>query len=126
MDLFEYVGARIREKRQQYAEGKGVSQEALANGLNVAANTVSRWETGTYRPTIEDIEKLARFFHTSILEFFPNGEEDLKDEPTSALLRVAKHLTNSDIEELIRYAEFRRARYFYKKRSRAPRKVLTK
>ena len=39
--------------------------------LGVASNTISRGETATYRPTIEDLEKLARFFGKSILYFFP-------------------------------------------------------
>jgi transcriptional regulator with XRE-family HTH domain len=86
--------------------------------LGVATNTISRWETATYRPTIEDLEKLARFFGKSILEFFPRENvRTERDEKIDALLRTAKQLKDADVEELRRYAEFRRARHVYTKRS---------
>ncbi|MBI4167593.1 MAG: helix-turn-helix transcriptional regulator [Candidatus Aenigmarchaeota archaeon] len=113
MNLFEYVGQRIKDLRANYSEGEGVSQEALANALEVSTNTVSRWETATYRPTLEDLDKLARFFGKSILEFFPPEEAQANDQ-LAALLRAAKQLAPDDIDELRRYAEFRRARSLYR------------
>jgi transcriptional regulator with XRE-family HTH domain len=118
MTLIEHVGQRIREFRTSYGGGTGISQDALAKELGVASNTVSRWETGTYRPTIEDLERLARFFSKSILEFFP--KEDVRterDEKIDALLRTAKQLNDEDVEELRRFAEFRRAQQVYTKRA---------
>ena len=111
MNLFEYIAMKIRDLRTSYG-GEGISQEALAAELKVASNTVSRWETGTYRPTIEDLDKLARFFARSILDFFP-AEPDRSDDNLAALLRAAKQLPPEDIDELRRYAEFRRARGLY-------------
>lgn len=111
MNLFEYVGARIRELRTKYA-GTGISQEALAKEIGVATNTISRWETATYHPTIEDLDKLARFFDASILEFFPR-EEEKKDDEIAALLRAARKLDPRDVVELRRYAEYRRVRGLY-------------
>jgi len=111
MDLFEHVGARIRELRTKYA-GAGISQEALAKAVGVATNTISRWETATYRPTVEDLDKLARFFGISILEFFPR-EEEKEDSDIAALLRAARKLDPRDLVELRRYAEFRRVRGLY-------------
>jgi transcriptional regulator with XRE-family HTH domain len=118
MTLMEHVGQRIRDFRTSYGGGSGISQDALAKALSVSTNTISRWETATYRPTIEDLEKLARFFGKSILDFFP--KEDVRterDEKIDALLRTAKQLKDADVEELRRYAEFRRARHVYTKRS---------
>ena len=121
LNLFAYVGQRIKELRKNYGKGEELSQEALASALKISTNTVSRWETATYRPSLEDLEKLARFFNVSILEFFP-PEDTQKQEPLTALLRAAKQLKPEDVEELRRYAEFRRARSFYKGRQR-PRKM---
>jgi len=112
MDLARYVGDQIRELRQRHAGGQGMSQEALATALGTTANTISRWETGTYRPSLEDLDALSRFFGVSILTFFPQ-EEAQADEKIAALLRAAKQLPEEDIEELRRYAEFRRARHVY-------------
>jgi transcriptional regulator with XRE-family HTH domain len=104
-----FIARRIRELRSAYG-GKGLSQEALAKELDVATNTVSRWETGTYKPAVDDLENLARFFGVSILEFFPKEDNPITEQ-VSALLRAAQQLDNSDLEELRRYAEFRKARY---------------
>lgn len=117
MTLTEHVGQRIREFRTGYGGGVGISQQALAAALKIASNTVSRWETGTYRPTIDDLENLARFFGKSIMDFFPKEEVHTeRDEKIDALLRTAKQLNDEDIEELRRYAEYRRARQVYTKR----------
>lgn len=113
MSLVEYVGRRIRELRTDYGGGEGLSQEALAKAIGITANTISRWETATYRPTIEDLERLARFFSVSILEFFPSEETPANDQIT-ALLRAAKQLSPDDLEELHKYAEFRKARSLHK------------
>lgn len=117
MTLTEHVGQRIREFRTSYGGGEGISQQALAAALKIASNTVSRWETGTYRPTIDDLEKVARFFGKSIMDFFPKEEvQTERDERIDALLRTAKQLNDEDVEELRRYAEYRRARQVYTKR----------
>ena len=87
----------------------GISQEALAKALKTAANTISRWETGTYRPSLEDLEWAEPVFGVSILEFFPKEETPVESK-VSALLRAAKDLPEADIDELQKYAEFRRVR----------------
>jgi transcriptional regulator with XRE-family HTH domain len=117
MDLFDYVAQQLRELRQSYNSGEGLSQEMLATKIGVAPNTISRWETGTYHPDLKDLETLARFFGKSILEFLP-PEDISADENTVALLRTAKGLLPEDLEEVRRYAEFRRARALYRDRAR--------
>jgi transcriptional regulator with XRE-family HTH domain len=121
MVLFEWIGNRIRDLRIAYGGGHGLSQEALAKALEVAPNTISRWETATYHPGLEDLERLSRFFGVPILTFFP--PEDLpKEDKIKALLRAATQLKNEDIDELRRYAEFRRARYLLQRKGRPGRK----
>jgi transcriptional regulator with XRE-family HTH domain len=110
----EYVAGRIREARSSFGK-EGISQEVLANRLGVATNTISRWETGTYEPTLDDLENLSRALGISILELFPKTEQETtKSTKVDALLRAANDLDESDIEELRRYAEFRKARSIYK------------
>jgi len=89
------------------------SQEALADKLGVAPNTISTWETGTYEPTLNDLEALSRELSVSILDFFPRVEtKDEKTRNVEALLRSAQK-DAADLVELRRYAEFRRARSMY-------------
>ena len=106
-DIYVQIGRKIRELREEYPEGK-LTQEALADELEVASNTVSRWETGTYKPTPEDLDKLARFFKVSIKVFFPDLQDD--DERVAALTSAIGGLSDSDFKEVIRYAEFRKMR----------------
>jgi transcriptional regulator with XRE-family HTH domain len=119
MDLLDYLAARIRELRVSYNNGEGLSQETLATHLNVAPNTISRWETGTYRPSVTDLERMTRFFGVSINSFFPSELIDENDdESLKALLRTARQLHPADLEELQKYAEFRRARGIFQGKTR--------
>ena len=114
VNMRDYVAQRIRELRIGYGK-QGLSQEALAKMMGVATNTISRWETGTYEPTLDDLDTLSRKLGVSILEFFPKVDpQSPKQQTVDALLRTASELDQSDIEELRRYAEFRRARSVYK------------
>jgi len=119
MDLLDHVAVKLRELRVNYNSGEGLSQESLAAHLKVAPNTISRWETGTYRPSLIDLERMSRFFGVSMISFFPPEmvDED-EDENLKALLRTARQLHPSDLEELRKYAEFRRARAIYQGKTR--------
>jgi transcriptional regulator with XRE-family HTH domain len=119
MDLLDHVAARIKDLRVSYNSGEGLSQEALAAHLKIAPNTISRWETGTYRPSLKDLERISRFFGVSMMSFFPEEMVDNdEDENLKALLRTARQLHPADLEELRKYAEFRRARGIYQGKTR--------
>jgi transcriptional regulator with XRE-family HTH domain len=119
MDLLGHLAATLRDLRVNYNSGEGLSQEKLAIHLKVAPNTISRWETGTYCPSVVDLERIARFFGVSMMAFMPpemmNEEED---ENLRVLLRTARQLHPTDLEELQKYAEFRRARGIYQGKTR--------
>jgi transcriptional regulator with XRE-family HTH domain len=105
--LYEHIGQKIRDLRTAYPKGV-LSQEALAAKLKIAANTVSRWETGKYKPTPADLDELARFFAVPITVFFPDLATE--DARVTALTSATGGLADKDFEEVIRYAEFRKAR----------------
>ena len=72
------IGAFIKELRKE----KRLTQEQLAEKLNVSGRTVSRWETGTNMPDISLLTELAEFFDVSIPEII-DGErksENMKEE----------------------------------------------
>jgi transcriptional regulator with XRE-family HTH domain len=101
-NIYEYIGQKIRELRGS------MSQEQLGEKIGVGGNTVSRWETGTYKPTPEDLDKLARLFKVSITIFFPDLKPD--EGRIAALASATGGLADHDFEEVIRFAEFRKAR----------------
>lgn len=117
MNTLEHVAKKIKELR---ANAK-LTQDGLATELKVATNTVSRWETGTYKPDLEDLQKLARYFKVSVLTFFP-GEDPATKPELQALLRAAGNLNERDLEELQEFAEFRQARYLHKN-MKAPKRI---
>ncbi len=105
-ELYKFIGQTIKKLRQEFPKGI-LSQDALAQHIGVGANTLSRWETGVYKPTPDDLDKLARFFKVPITVFFP----DLKvDDRVMMLASATGGLDANDFEELVRYAEFRKAR----------------
>ncbi len=106
-NLMEFVGYRLRQFRTAYAGGKGISQEALAKAVGVSTNTISRWETATYKPTVDDLQKLALFFERSIVEFFPKYEAlTTVEEHVDALARKARKLPGEVVKQLYEYVEF--------------------
>jgi transcriptional regulator with XRE-family HTH domain len=106
MGIYQQIGVIIKELRTRQL-GKVVSQEALATALGTTPNTISRWETATYKPSLGDIEKVARFFGVPIAVFFPNIEPSAR---LQALMSATGDLDDDDLDELTRYAQFRKAR----------------
>ena len=58
------IGAFLKELRKE----KELTQEQLAEKLNVSGRTVSRWETGSNMPEIGMLVELADFYEVSIPE----------------------------------------------------------
>lgn len=109
MDIYQYIGSRLRALREEAR----LSQEALAKALEVTPNTVSRWETATYKPNLTDLERIARYFKVRLTSLFP--PEETQGIAAKALLSATGDLPQEDIEELVAYAEFRRARRLLEK-----------
>ena len=63
------IGNFLKNLRKE----KGITQEMLAEKLNVSGRTVSRWETGNNMPDISMLIELAEFYDISIPEIV-NGE----------------------------------------------------
>ncbi|MGD0905470.1 MAG: helix-turn-helix transcriptional regulator [Terracidiphilus sp.] len=106
MGIYRQIGEKIREMRMHQL-GKVISQETLAGALKTTPNTVSRWETATYKPSVEDLEKIARYFGVSLAVFFPNIETGAR---LQALMSATGDLDDNDLDEITRYAQFRKAR----------------
>ena len=105
MSLYETIGDRIRKLRER----DGLSQEQLAKKVGEAPNTISRWETATYKPSLDDLERISRALKdVSIVDLLPE-EYVPSDQAIGALLRSAKALHKDDLAALRRYADYLRA-----------------
>ncbi|MBR2822131.1 MAG: helix-turn-helix transcriptional regulator [Clostridia bacterium] len=60
------MGKEIRRLR----ENRGITQEALAEALNVTAQSVSKWERGTSMPDVQMLPQIAVFFGVTIDQLF--------------------------------------------------------
>lgn len=104
--IYESIGDKITDLRNGFG-GKGITQEELAAKMGTTANTISRWEMAVYKPSAEDLHKLARIFGVSISVFFPDMSINAQQH---ALMSATGDLTGKDMQELIEYAKFRKAR----------------
>ena len=105
-DIYKQIGEKIRELRTTLS-GKGISQQDLAEAMKTTANTVSRWEAAIYKPSVSDLERLARFFGVPAAVFFPQIQPASR---VNALLSATDDLDDDDLKEVLLYAQFRKTR----------------
>ena len=88
------IGSFLKELRKE----KNLTQEQLAEALNVSRRTVSRWETGSNMPDLSILVELADFYDVDIREII-NGErksEKMEKDLKDTLEQVAEY---SNIEK---------------------------
>jgi transcriptional regulator with XRE-family HTH domain len=105
-NIYDSIGKKIAELRSGLG-GKGITQEDLAKLMKTTANTISRWEKAVYKPSVEELQRLAHIFGVSISVFFPGLE---MSQPQRRLMSATGDLNEKDLNELIEYAKFRKAR----------------
>ncbi len=74
-------GKRLKALR----DAERLTQAQLAKELKVVPNTISRWETGEYEPSLDQVWIIGRYFGVSITEFFPPATD--YSEPDKELVR---------------------------------------
>lgn len=70
----------IGNKIHQLRKISGMTQEQLAEKLNVSRQTISKWESGGTMPDLESMVKIGRMFQVSLDELLLKGEEDVRDK----------------------------------------------
>ncbi|WP_455543762.1 helix-turn-helix domain-containing protein [Intestinibacter sp.] len=86
------VGMFLRVLRKE----KNITQEQLAEKLNVSGRTVSRWETGVNMPDISLLVELSEFYRISIAEII-DGErksEKMNEETKNTAIKMAEYSKN--------------------------------
>ena len=79
---------------------KGLSQEELANRLNVSRQTVSKWEVGDSTPDMEKLVAMSDLFGISLDELVLNKAPVQEPAPAAAAtVRTAGAEMYSDIKE---------------------------
>ena len=70
----------MKNRLEEIRKAKGITQEELANALEVSRQTVGSLENGRYNPSIILAFKIAHFFDVSIEEVFIYEEDQNEDK----------------------------------------------
>lgn len=74
------LGERLKLKRKE----NKMTQKEVAAHLKIDNTTVSKWESDTYEPDTENLEKIAKLYHTTI-DYLVTGTEVEKADWDSKL-----------------------------------------
>lgn len=86
------IGLFLKALRKE----NNLTQEVLAEKLNVSGRTVSRWETGSNIPDISMLVELSEFYQVSIPEII-DGErksEKMNQETRDTAVKMAQYSNN--------------------------------
>lgn len=70
----------IGNKINQLRKLSGMTQEQLAEKLNVSRQTISKWESDSTSPDLESIVKISRIFHVSLDDLLKEGETGMANK----------------------------------------------
>ena len=84
------IKLKFNEKLIKLRKASGLSQEELGDKLNVARQTISKWELGETTPEMDKLEELSNLFEISI-------DELVKDNsiPNSIIKEIDKRKVES-------------------------------
>lgn len=71
---------KIEDKLLKLRKEKGLSQEEVADILNVSRQTISKWETGQSTPDFDKILPICELYEISCDELLKSTEEEIKVE----------------------------------------------
>jgi len=101
----ERLSQRLREAREYL----GLSQEFVAEQLEISRAAVSAMETGRRKVSSLELKQLARLYRRNYEYFL--GEEEVtepEDAIAQALFRTTKKLSDQDREQVLKFAQFLR------------------
>lgn len=90
------IGKFLTELRKE----NEMTQEQLAENLNVARRTISRWETGSNMPDIDILIELSDLYAVDLREILNGGRksEKMKNETKETVLQAVDY-TNTESEK---------------------------
>ena len=99
----EKIGLFLKDLRKE----SGMTQEQLAEKLNVSNRTISRWENARTMPDFDFLIELAKIYDVSVEELL-KGERttDMMDKQTEEALYNIAEYTSSEKERLLKNQHF--------------------
>lgn len=88
------LGARIRTLRKE----RGLSQEALAQTLEVSRQAVTKWEDGSSLPSTANLFALAGFFSVPLAELTGTPESTSPAPPTAGVSEKERRMAHKGFD----------------------------
>ena len=103
-ELYKRLGLRIKELRIK----KGMTQQELADALDLTRTSLGRYELGIKRMSIDTLQVIADYFHTTMDDLL--GTQFAKEEKTThdRVVELIKDYSLNDDEylKMVDYLEF--------------------
>ncbi|EMB2835663.1 helix-turn-helix transcriptional regulator [Pseudomonas aeruginosa] len=98
---------QLAERLKEAREYVGLSQDDVANVLGLSRPAVSNIESGSRKVEATELNKLAKLYRKS-LDYLMTGRDPLPSGPEQLgfLARAVKGLSQQDLDEVARFAEF--------------------
>ncbi len=93
MDTKKLIGARIKELRKQ----AGLTQEQLAEAVELDARHLSRLEVGKHFPSLDSLERIAVALNVPLVEFFQFASDD---SPAALRAYIARFVKGANVAQL--------------------------
>ena len=90
---------QIGNKINQLRKLSGMTQEQLAEKLNVSRQTISKWESGSSTPDIESVVKVSEIFQVSLDDLLKEGEASVTNK-NDERITVKPQIISGDFRRL--------------------------
>lgn len=97
------IGQLIKARREEI----GLGQEELAEKLGVTKSTISAYETGQRKPTLDRAKILSEILNIEVSELL-DVSIGLPENVLNLALRAEGIVNTEDLKEIKRYIEFRK------------------
>lgn len=99
--------SQIADRLRQSREYVGLSQEEVATALAISRPAVTNIESGQRKVEATELVTLARLYHRTV-EYLLTGKDPVVEAPEQLafLARAFKGLSEKDLDEVGRFAEF--------------------
>ncbi|PDT35659.1 transcriptional regulator [Rhizobium sp. M10] len=100
----------IADKLRESREYIGLSQDEVANRLDIPRTALSNIETGQRKVDVIELRKLATLYRRPVSYFTGDADPSEIPAPVQHLARTASKLSSNDLQELSRFADFLKSR----------------
>lgn len=101
------IGENIRRLRERM----GLSQAELGAVAGVTDKAVSSWETGTKKPRMSALQKIADNYHIPVGQLVDDGPAAASDDALKFALFGDAQVDDAVFEEVKHFAQFAKERY---------------